>query len=125
MKVREEIINGRRRVILIRQAVENKEAVEKAIKGINRVGDLADKNNVLDLATEAKRITNKINAKNVKNYDGIKPNDPTPDDPNKTFIDDVVDFMKDWGIQILIVIVVSVITIIPFNAKLRKIRHGI
>lgn len=31
MKVRDEIINGRRRVILIRQAVENKEAVEKAI----------------------------------------------------------------------------------------------
>ena len=31
VKVREEIINGRRRVILIRQAVENKEAVEKAI----------------------------------------------------------------------------------------------
>lgn len=50
----------------------SQEAVEQAIKGINRVGDLADKNNVLDLATEAKRITNKINAKNVKNYDGIK-----------------------------------------------------
>ena len=50
----------------------SQEAVEKAIKGINRVGDLADKNNVLDLATEAKRITDKINAKNVKNYDGLR-----------------------------------------------------
>lgn len=50
----------------------SQEAVEQAIKGINRVGDLADKNNVLDLATEAKRITNKINAKNVKNYDGFR-----------------------------------------------------
>ena len=48
------------------------EAVEQAIKGINKIGDLADKNNVLDLATEAKRITDKINAKNVKNYDGMK-----------------------------------------------------
>ena len=69
--------------------------------------------------------TNELFEMQVKNYDGIKPNGTTPDDPNKTFIDDVVDFMKDWGIQILIVIVVSVITIIPFNAKLRKIRHGI
>ena len=50
----------------------SQEAVEQAIKGINRVGDLADKNNVLDLATEAKRITDKINAKNVKNYDGFR-----------------------------------------------------
>ena len=50
----------------------SQEAIEQAIKGINRVGDLADKNNVLDLATEAKRITDKINAKNVKNYDGLR-----------------------------------------------------
>ena len=61
----------------------------------------------------------------VKNYGGITPDDPTPDNPNKTFLDDVIEFMQDWGIQIGIVIVVSVLTIIPFNAKLRKIRHGI
>lgn len=61
----------------------------------------------------------------VKNYNGMQPDNPEPEPESRTFLDDVVDFMKDWGIQILIVVVVSVITIIPFNAKLRKIRHGI
>lgn len=71
------------------------------------------------------RPTNELFEMQVKNYGGITPDDPTPDNPNKTFLDDVIEFMQDWGIQIGIVIVVSVLTIIPFNAKLRKIRHGI
>lgn len=61
----------------------------------------------------------------VKNYNGIGKDEPEPDPVDKTFIEYIIDFAKDWGIQVLIVIVVSIITIIPFNAKLRKIRHGI
>lgn len=61
----------------------------------------------------------------VKNLGGINPILPDDVDESKTFIDNVIDFMKDWGIQILIVVITSAITIIPFNAKLRKIRHGI
>ena len=61
----------------------------------------------------------------VKNLGGIELEKPIQEPDNRTIIDDIVDFMKDWGIQIAIVVVVSVITIIPFNAKLRKVKHGI
>ena len=91
----------------------------------DRCEEYKDKLNICSSQFLTYKPTNELFEMQVKNYGGIKPDDPTPDDPNKTLIDYCVDFMKDWGIQILIVIVVSVITIIPFNAKLRKIRHGI
>lgn len=62
----------------------------------------------------------------IDNYNNTIPT-VTPDDPevNRTFLDDILDFTVQWGIQILLIVVSSVVTILLFNGKLRKIKHGI
>lgn len=62
----------------------------------------------------------------IDNYNNTIPT-VTPDDPevNRTLLDDILDFTVQWGIQILLIVVSSVVTILLFNGKLRKIKHGI
>lgn len=61
----------------------------------------------------------------IDNYNNTIEPEPVPN-PNRIFIlDDILDFIAEWGIQVLLVIVSSTLTILLFNAKLRKIKHGI
>lgn len=62
----------------------------------------------------------------INNYNNTIEPEPEPDvNPDRTFLDDILDFTIEWGIQILLVAVSSALTVLIFNAKLRKIKHGI
>ena len=62
----------------------------------------------------------------IENYSKTIPTDkPEDPDANRTIFDDIIDFTINWGIEILLIAVSSGVTIFLFNAKLRKIKHGI
>lgn len=62
----------------------------------------------------------------IENYNNSIPvEEPDEPDTPRTFLDDIKDFTINYGIQILLIVVSSTVTILIFNAKLRKIKHGI
>lgn len=62
----------------------------------------------------------------INNYNnGIVPEEPEVPSRTKTILNDILDFTYNWGIEVLLVVVSSVSTIIIFNARLRKVKHGI
>ncbi len=62
----------------------------------------------------------------IKNYNNSIPvEEPEDPDINRTILDDIKDFTVRWGIQILLVVISSSVTILIFNGKLRKVKHGI
>lgn len=62
----------------------------------------------------------------IKNYNNSIPvQEPEDPDSDRTILDDIKDFTVRWGIQILLVVISSSVTILIFNGKLRKVKHGI
>lgn len=62
----------------------------------------------------------------IENYNNsIGPDETVAPPKTRTFLDDIKDFTIKWGIQILLVAISSGVTIVLFNGKLRKIKHGI
>lgn len=90
----------------------------------SRCDDYKDKLAICSSQFLSYQPTNELFELQLKNYSGI--NDQLEEEEkDKTIIEIIVDFVKDWGVKILLVVISSIITIIPYNIKLRKIKHGI
>ena len=64
----------------------------------------------------------------IENYKNAYTEEEKKDDntnTGKTFLENLKDFSLDWGVPILIVLVVSAIAVLPFKAIISKIKHRI
>lgn len=71
-------------------------------------------------------ITKELLEKAKYNYDNAipQPEDPEPEVEPGLF-DKILDFVKTWGIKILLAVVTIFVTSTLFSIKFRKIKHGI
>ena len=60
----------------------------------------------------------------IDNYNNKIEPEPLPNS-DRVFLDDILDFAAEWGIQVLLVFLSSTLTILIFNTKLRHIKPGI
>lgn len=71
-------------------------------------------------------VTPQIFMDAIKNYnDKLNYKVEKPDDKDKNIVTLVVDFAKNWGLKILLIVVSAGIAFFIFNTKFRKVKHGI
>lgn len=56
---------------------------------------------------------------------GISPDDKDKLEVEKTFLMSVISFIKNWWLKIIIMILVTIITVMIYNSRYRKLKHGI
>lgn len=63
----------------------------------------------------------------IKNYENsyTEPEEKVEEVKEKTLLESIGEFMINWGIQIILVVISSIITISIFKVKYRKVKHGI
>ncbi|MBQ6285885.1 MAG: hypothetical protein IJK67_06250 [Bacilli bacterium] len=63
----------------------------------------------------------------IKNYENSykEPEEIVEEVKEKTFLESLEDFMLSWGVQIILVLLSSLVTISIFKVQYRKVKHGI
>lgn len=63
----------------------------------------------------------------IKNYENsyTEPEEVVEEVKEKTFLENMEEFMMNWGVQIILVLLSSIITVSIFRVRYRKVKHGI
>ncbi len=73
------------------------------------------------------KATDSLLSSAIKNYENSykEPEEVIEEIKEKTFLESLEDFMISWGVQIILVLLSSIVTISIFKVKYRKVKHGI
>lgn len=110
-------------------AIKNITVIEKFFNkyyGASVCNGYDEKVNVCSSQFTSSKVTYELVLEAIKNYNGETQSVPEHKvEEEKTIVQVIVEFFKEWGIKILLVIFTLFITSTLYNIKFRKMKHGI